>query len=145
MSAKCTAMRRDGHPCRAWAMAGTDPPRCAAHGAAKGRVGAPLGNENALKHGFYSKPSRPLETIDDALQHLAECLTQLADYVRDSMYELSVDDMARLSAVRGQNLSRYVRMLRDKAAMSGDLDDELEQQVAEALRLVSKQLGEEFS
>jgi hypothetical protein len=56
-SKRCTAVRADGEPCRAWAVRGTDPPRCAAHGGTDAPIGAPQGNTNALKHGYYAEPS----------------------------------------------------------------------------------------
>lgn len=140
MNAKCSAARKDGHPCQAWAVAGTSPPRCAAHGGGTARVGAPIGNENARKHGFYCRPSRPIETIDDAMEHLAESLIQLAEYIREHMHELTVDEMARLSSVRGQNLSRYVRMIKDRAILTGDTS-EIDAHVERALEFASERLG----
>ncbi|MDF1515787.1 MAG: hypothetical protein P1S60_18415 [Anaerolineae bacterium] len=51
----CTATTRTGQPCRAWAVPGTDPPRCAPHGGAGAKPGAPVGNQNALTHGYYAR------------------------------------------------------------------------------------------
>jgi hypothetical protein len=104
-----------------------------------------MGNENAVKHGFYRRPARPLVTIDDAQEHLAECLVQLADYIRDNIDSLSADEIARLEAVRGQNLSRYVRILRDRAAMTGGLHEQRAADVDQALEIVSEVLGAELS
>ena len=50
----CTATTRQDQPCRAWALPGTDPPRCAPHGGASAKPGAPMGNHNAVTHGFYA-------------------------------------------------------------------------------------------
>ncbi len=49
---RCTAVTANGTPCKAWAIRGSVPPRCAPH---SGVTGAPKGNSNALSHGFYSK------------------------------------------------------------------------------------------
>lgn len=49
---RCGAKTRSGKPCRAPAANGKG--RCRLHGGAKGS-GAPLGNQNALKHGRYTK------------------------------------------------------------------------------------------
>ena len=54
-SLRCTATTRKGQPCRAWAVPGTDPPRCAAHGGVASKPGAPSGNQNAVTHGFYAR------------------------------------------------------------------------------------------
>ena len=56
-SLRCGAKTRRGTPCEAPAVRGKK--RCRMHGGAKGS-GAPIGNKNALKHGFYTK-----EAIDE--------------------------------------------------------------------------------
>ncbi len=59
---RCTAVTASGQPCKAYAMRDSDPPLCAPHA---GRTGAPKGNTNALKHGFYRRRVSPAE--QDAL------------------------------------------------------------------------------
>ncbi len=49
---RCGAKTRSGRPCSSPAVRGKK--RCRMHGGAKGS-GAPLGNQNALKHGLYTK------------------------------------------------------------------------------------------
>ena len=51
---RCGAQTRRGTPCKAPAANGKG--RCRMHGGAKGS-GAPQGNQNAFKHGAYSKDS----------------------------------------------------------------------------------------
>lgn len=51
-SLRCGAKTRSGAPCQAPAVSGKK--RCRMHGGAKGS-GAPKGNQNALKHGMYSR------------------------------------------------------------------------------------------
>ena len=51
-SPKCGAKTRGGKPCCAPAV--RDMKRCRMHGGAEGS-GAPIGNQNALKHGFYTR------------------------------------------------------------------------------------------
>lgn len=51
-SVRCGAKTRRGSPCRAPAVGGKK--RCRMHGGAAGS-GAPVGNQNALKSGFYTK------------------------------------------------------------------------------------------
>ena len=45
--------------CRAWAVHGSDPPRCSPH---SGRAGAPPGDTRHLTHGYYTSVLRPDET-----------------------------------------------------------------------------------
>jgi uncharacterized protein YjcR len=49
---RCGAKTRSGRPCRSPAVSGKK--RCRMHGGAPGS-GAPHGNQNALKHGFYTR------------------------------------------------------------------------------------------
>lgn len=51
-SPRCGARTRSGAPCRSPAVSGKT--RCRMHGGAKGS-GAPEGNQNALKHGIYTR------------------------------------------------------------------------------------------
>lgn len=51
-SLRCGAKTRRGTPCQAPAVSGKK--RCRMHGGAKGS-GAPQGNQNALKHGMYTR------------------------------------------------------------------------------------------
>jgi uncharacterized protein YjcR len=54
-SLRCGAKTRKGTPCQAPAVSGKR--RCRMHGGAKGS-GAPIGNQNALKHGLFTAESR---------------------------------------------------------------------------------------
>ena len=54
-SPRCGARTRSGAPCRSPAVSGKK--RCRMHGGAEGS-GAPPGNQNALKHGAYTKEAR---------------------------------------------------------------------------------------
>jgi hypothetical protein len=141
MATKCTATTKQGRACQAWAVPDTDPPLCAAHGGAQSPPGAPTGNRNAEKHGFYTRPS-PLTTIDDAIQHLAASLARLDKYINAHIHDLDTADIARLTSVYGMNLSRFVRMLKDKAAT--DPSDDLHAAINEALSLAQEQLGVEL-
>jgi uncharacterized protein YjcR len=51
-SPRCGARTRSGKPCRSPAVDGKK--RCRMHGGAPGS-GAPRGNKNAVKHGFYTR------------------------------------------------------------------------------------------
>jgi hypothetical protein len=64
-SPRCGAKTRSGRPCRSPAVNGKK--RCRMHGGAEGS-GAPKGNQNALKHGRYTKAAikrhrRAMKTI----------------------------------------------------------------------------------
>lgn len=60
---RCASKTESGEPCRAWAIHGSDPPICATHAKLTGG-GAPKGNQNALKHGFYARSLSDQESAD---------------------------------------------------------------------------------
>jgi hypothetical protein len=150
-SQKCTELTASGTPCKAWAVHGTDPPRCAAHGGGKAPVGAPPGNRNAETHGFYSQPRTDARScvscvstpasIDDIFNGLAEKQAQLDRYITDNLPDLDAEVVIKLLGLYAQNASRLSRILRDRAAITGETADELDDAISEALRLASHELG----
>ena len=54
-SPRCGAKTRTGKPCQSPIVRGRK--RCRMHGGAKGS-GAPPGNQNALKHGLYTRQAK---------------------------------------------------------------------------------------
>ncbi len=75
-SPRCGAKTRSGRPCSSPAVRGKK--RCRMHGGAKGS-GAPLGNQNALKHGLYKK-----EAIEERRK-----LSRLLKTTREFLDEIS--------------------------------------------------------
>ena len=61
---RCTAITRAGKPCKAWAITGNNPPLCSAHAGRNASAGAPPGNHNARKHGYYSHRFTTQELAD---------------------------------------------------------------------------------
>lgn len=76
-SLRCGAKTRSGKPCRSPAVRGKR--RCRMHGGAEGS-GAPKGNQNALKHGLYTR-----EAIEErsALKMLMRDATALLKSVEE--------------------------------------------------------------
>jgi len=72
-SPRCGARTRSGTPCKAPAVNGKT--RCRMHGGAKGS-GAPTGNQNALKHGQYTRKNlafqREVRKLIRESRHLIE-------------------------------------------------------------------------
>ena len=75
-SSRCGAKTRKGLPCKSPAVHGKK--RCRMHGGAEGS-GAPVGNKNALKNGFYTK-----EAIEKRKQ-----LKEMIRSYRETLKELS--------------------------------------------------------
>jgi hypothetical protein len=146
-SRRCGATRADGWPCQAWAVRATDPPRCAAHGGTPKPIGAPPGNTNALKHGFYAQPDLPEDcTIDAIIEDLYAKQTTLSQYIQELQEEgdLTIDQLAHLLRIHGMNASRLGRLLRDRRALSGEAADGISGAIAQALDELSTELGAEL-
>lgn len=59
-SRRCGARTRNGTPCQSPAVTGKA--RCRMHGGAAGS-GAPMGNQNALKHGLHTAEAREMRQV----------------------------------------------------------------------------------
>jgi len=72
---RCGARTRSGNPCRSPVVRGKR--RCRMHGGAAGS-GAPVGNKNAWRHGYYSA---------EAISHRRR-ISKLIRVARDTLAEL---------------------------------------------------------
>jgi hypothetical protein len=150
---RCTATTRTGRPCRAWAVKGTDPPRCASHrrspsgdGGTGNRIGAPPGNTNAQTHGAYTQPPDTSVDLDARIADLNRRIEQLSTYIDHATIgpndgDIDVDQYARLLSLHGQLTSRLGRLLRDKQQISPEDDSLLQQAINNALDQASEILG----
>jgi glucans biosynthesis protein len=76
-SRRCGAKTRAGSPCRAPAVVGKA--RCRMHGGAAGS-GAPRGNTNARKHGWYAAATRAaLRELTATIRRMEEALDDELD------------------------------------------------------------------
>jgi hypothetical protein len=148
---RCSATTRAGRPCRAWAILDSRPPLCSAHSGRNKGAGAPLGSQNARKHGFYGRQLTGRELSD---------LVQFAG-------DMSLDDEIALNRVLLQRLlaaletadaetlitiaplilsgTRAVgRLLRDQRALSGEAADGIAGALAQALDELGTEWGIEL-
>lgn len=148
---RCTATCADGSSCRAWAVHGSDPARCAAHGGGRAPVGAPPGNQNARVHGFYATSDRARDpdfsacTIDVIIDDLYRKQQRLSDYIDEHMDDLSPPDLARFLRIHAQSCSRLGRLLRDREALSGGADAIMSGAIGRALDELSEEWGVDLS
>jgi uncharacterized protein YjcR len=69
---RCGAKTRAGRPCQSPAAGGKK--RCRMHGGAEGS-GAPIGNQNALKHGTYTRQAiAERKALGDMMREFKETL-----------------------------------------------------------------------
>jgi hypothetical protein len=144
---------------------GSEPARCAAHGGTSARIGAPPGNQHALKHGFYvgrageeapgevSPGDIPLDRVSPGEVSPGEwsietvildlCIKQagLSRYIEVHSEDLSADELARFLQIHGQNASRLGRLLRDRRALCGEAEG-MSAAIARALEELHRELRE---
>lgn len=133
MSRRCTAVCRDGSPCQGWAVRGTEPPRCSAHGGSRRRVSVPESEAPV-------PDDCSIDAVIDDLYCKQVFLSDIIDQVR-SGEGVTLEELARLLRIHGQNASRLGRLLRDRRALSGDAADGISGAVAQALDELSNELG----
>ncbi len=143
--------------CKAWAIRDSDPPLCAPH--TKGLLGAPLGNRNALKHGFYATTLSPddlkeldedvfEDILDDEVLLLRLALRRLQRMVLTGMtpdpdpQPLDVQDYARFIGLTFQGVNTLSRLLRVRHDLPGN--DRWEQIVNWTLDALSEEWGIEL-
>lgn len=150
-SRRCGHHKPDGSPCRAWAIRGSDPPLCASH-ARLALGGAPAGNLNAARHGFYSPVLKPDEladlvacaddmTLDDEIALARVIARRLAGMLIAPPDAAETADTARLASLALQATRTIARLLRDRRALSGDAADGIAGAISQALDELSSEWG----
>ena len=164
-SPRCSHTTASGKSCRAYAVAGTEPPACAAHAGRNAGAGAPTHNQNRATHGFYSRVLRPDEiadlvtyaddlSLDDEIacarvalrRVLALLTTDTVSPFEDpaNQQRLTATDYARLAALALAGTRTVAKLLRDKRALSGEAADGISGAIAQALDELSTEWGVEL-
>ena len=156
MATRCTAQTRKGIPCKAWAVPGTEPPLCAAHGGANALPGAPTGNRNAQTHGAYSRPQEggqglgaggqgsKGQGLDGQIRDLDRRIERVQGYIDENMPGWSLDEINTAHRLLGDLVSRTVRARQARDRMQGSEDGELIAAVNEALDSIGAEWGVEL-
>jgi uncharacterized protein YjcR len=147
---KCTATTAKGDPCKAWAVKGTEPPRCSAHAKRNVGAGAPAGNSNARKHGFYSRAYTLEEltaigesaeiTLDDEIQLLRVQLLRIGRYLKQKGKKLEARDYAALARITAPTARAIAALLRTKLIIESGNADEASA-IENALDILSAEYG----
>ena len=136
MAEKCTETTAKKAPCKSWAVPGTNPPLCASHGGTRKGPGAPEGNQNATKHGYYSTRDLPFaspDTLKQVIGNLNYLHQKLFDYIKARFPDkLETHEIISLFDLFGRNSNRVGRLFRDKKAVSGEAADGLAGAIADA-------------
>ena len=134
--------------CKAWAMRGAESRASHSRSVA---VGAPEGNLNALKHGFYARRGVPgdgdevrtMPSIDDEITFLAARRDMLGRWVMAKIEAGEDVDVIKYVGLIAQTGSRIARMMRDREAI-GSHTDPIADLFDEALDEVSDRWGIEL-
>jgi len=142
---QCMATNANGEPCKGWAVQGSNPPRCGAHGGGKNKPGPPAGSQNALKHGHYAANSLPELAgdecdIDVIIHNLFQRQQALNTYINDHP-DTTVDELAHLLQIHGQNASRLGRLMRDRKTIAPESSKGLTRAIDLALNELADRLG----
>lgn len=140
-SRKCPAPKKDGSPCKAWAVRTSDPPRCAPHGGGKARVGAPGGNDNATTHGVYSLSATPPTNLDTRIKDLDARVCELSEFIDGLDKTTALGDRLALFDLHGRLTSRLGRLMKDRQAVTEPDAHGMEAELREALGIASGILG----
>jgi hypothetical protein len=144
--------------CNAWAIRGSDPPRCSPHSR---RVGPPEGNQNPLVPAFYATAVHPEELADLATHASGASLEDEMAITRIAIRRifgmlvtgqtpgpnprpLEALDYARFVGLAFRGAGTISRLLRANHAVGGDQPTEFEQMMDVALNQLGAQWGLEL-
>jgi hypothetical protein len=149
MSRRCSATTNSGRPCRAWAIASTDPPLCAAHARSGGQLALLPLTEDASEDPARAGVPRPslgvlLKSGADGLFVLTRVIAWLVDYIDLQADALSPAEAARLARELGQLLVHFVKLVGPERGRASTPEALTAQEAAEIYEQVGEELGQEL-
>lgn len=119
---RCTALTSAGRPCQAWAVRGSDPPRCAAHSSVD-----PAGELTG-------------EALEEEIDAVRRLLWRLRDQLNDDP-DLSVQEMAVIAPMMLDAARTMAHLLRDQRALRGDTVEGIAGAIGRALDELAVEWG----
>lgn len=123
---RCTAVTNAGRPCQAWAVHGTEPPRCAAHGGVE-----PTDEEEAYD---------PEEALEQEIYAVRRLLWMLLDHL-DEDPELGLHELSRIAPMLLDTTRTVAHLLRDQRALSGETAEGITGAIGQALDELAVEWG----
>ena len=123
---RCTALTNAGRACQAWAVRGTDPPRCAAHGGL-----GPAGDD---------QPHDPHEALEQEIRATRRILWLLLDRL-DENPEPGLQELARIAPLMLKTTRTVAHLLRDQRALSGATAEGISGAIGQALDELAVEWG----
>lgn len=147
----CTATTKTGRKCKAPAIRNSNPPLCSAHSRRNRGAGAPAGNQNARKHGFYARQLTNQELADlvaagDDISLADEIALNriLLQRLLAAIEDAEPTDLAAIAPLILSGTRTIGRLLRDQRALSGAAADGIAGALAQALDELSTEWGIEL-
>lgn len=143
-------MTKKGEQCIAFAVHGTDPPMCPVHQGMNVGAGGQRGNQNARKHGFYSRYYTADELNDLAEEEIDLTLDGEIKVVRVALRRALrvLDDdesdpvlVAALVPLVFSGSRTIARLLRDRRQMNGESGETVMKEMADALDDLAAEWG----
>jgi len=157
---RCSRVSRNGHNCRSWAVRGSDPPQCAAHGGKRTEAG----DDEESPWSFYHTALSDLEAADLLLlptdQSLADEIAAARVALRrvlvklqsgmtndvdkqghDFQRELTPSEYARLSSLIFAGAKTVAKLLQEQRGLSNKSADGITGAVNQALDELSGDWG----
>lgn len=136
---QCKATTRKGTRCRRPAQADSDFCSLPQHGGRGLSPGAPAGNRNAQRHGFYAKLFTADEITDLAAVAAAEGLDDEIALLRVRIRRAATGG-AELNAI-SRACGRLTQMLKAQQVLSGETMDRFQTAMSEVLAELTEELG----
>jgi hypothetical protein len=143
---QCKATTKAGHRCKRLAKAGSDFCGLPGHGDDRpSTAGAPPGNRNAVKHGFYSQIYTEEDLADIASVAAAADLSDEIALLRVFIRRVAVEGVETMQAPEllsaiSRACGRLTQMLKAQRQISGEAADGFQQALAEVLDGLAEEL-----
>lgn len=137
---RCKAKTRRGTRCKRPAQAGSDFCSLPQHGGSGRSPGAPRGNVNARKHGFYSAAYTEADLEDIAAVAASADLAAEIALLRVFMRRAVLDGGADLAAL-SRACGRLTQMVKAQRVLSGDAASDFQQALNEVLDGLAEELN----
>lgn len=152
MKRRCTATTKAGNPCRAWAVHGTNPPRCPAHANLLNKGPSEGASERDLS--FYHRQLSSKEaadlmahaddgTLTDEIAINRIMLRRLLTVLQNNE-ALTMHDLTNIAPLVFRGTRSVARLLREERALSGEAADGIAGAIGKALDELSNELGLEL-
>lgn len=121
---RCTALTAAGRACQAWAVRGSEPPRCSAHGG---------GNPGARQQEREAALGEEIVVVRRLLWRLVEHLEEHP--------ELGLQEMALIASMLLDTTRTMARLLRDERALRGETAEGIAGAIGQALDELAVEWG----